>query len=437
MDLDDYIWLTGHEAADWLLDLARDNRPLHQQLARLRKQLTGARARLVVQQAGLRRRAAEKFGPWGKQMFFTDIGLQQATDRWIAAHKAARFPQAVSVHDLCCGIGGDLLGLATRGERTGGNPSATNRSKGSRTIGWDLSERMVLLAGANLRIVLGENGGELAEVRTGDVERLRLPSGAMWHLDPDRRPQQQRSTHVALHCPGPTVVNRLRQTHPQGAVKLAPACQVPKDWAKSAELEWISRGRECRQLVAWFGHLATSPGRRRATVLSHCPTHAPVLGDQESGSPPTDALVSHSLVGEADRPLATAQALGRYLLDPDPAVLAARLLGELARQHDLSSLVPGGAYLTADHPVDDPLLACFEVLEQFPLRVKPLAKFLASRDIGNLEVKKRGIDLDPSVLRRQLKLRGTQSATLLLARLGQREVAILAKRRVTTGAARL
>ena len=36
--------------------------------------------------------------------------------------------------------------------------------------------------------------------------------------------------------------------------------------------------------------------------------------------------------------------------------------------------------------------------------------------IGTLEIKKRGLDLDPAVLRKRLKLRGAGSATVVLTR---------------------
>ncbi len=448
IDLDDYSWLTDRETAVWLQKLAHDSRPVHQQLTQLRKQLSTTRAQLLVQQTMLRRRAVSKFGPWAKQMFFTEIGLQQATDRWLSTYKAVRYQPASSVHDLCCGIGGDLIGLATRHEQTVERISSLDGDANRLALGWDLAPHMVLLAAANLRNILDNgileknflenvaeekdigkyNSDQIAIAQLGDVESLSLPLGAMWHLDPDRRPQGRRSTHVELHRPGPEMVTRLLKTHPSGAVKLAPACQVPADWEKSAELEWISRDRECRQLVVWFGSLTTHPGKRRATLLVSPQMPSSESVAQDKSGPRPDHWIAHSFVGQVGLLLPTAPQLGQYLYDPDSAVLAANLLGELANQHGLAALVPSGAYLTSDHPIDHPLLARFIVLEQIPLRIKPLAKYLSSCDIGSVEIKKRGVNLNPSTLRRQLKLRGSQSATLILARLGQREVAILAQR---------
>jgi hypothetical protein len=53
---------------------------------------------------------------------------------------------------------------------------------------------------------------------------------------------------------------------------------------------------------------------------------------------------------------------------------------------------------------------------------------LAERAIGRLEIKKRSVDIDPEKLRRELKLRGDNAATLLVTRTGESLVAILAQR---------
>ena len=44
------------------------------------------------------------------------VGLEQASDEVVAAHKAGRFSDCGRVADLCCGIGGDTLALAARAE---------------------------------------------------------------------------------------------------------------------------------------------------------------------------------------------------------------------------------------------------------------------------------------------------------------------------------
>ncbi len=53
------------------------------------------------------------------RLFFTPLGLEQATDGWIADYKAQRFTAGRRAIDFCCGIGGDLLALSLRGPTVG------------------------------------------------------------------------------------------------------------------------------------------------------------------------------------------------------------------------------------------------------------------------------------------------------------------------------
>jgi len=393
IDLDDYRWLTGPEAAGWLHRAAAQECPLLQLIGRLRRELSAARAHLVLEQAELRRRAEDKFEQAGR-MFFTRKGLQQATDQWIAAYKAARFPPQGLLADLCCGIGGDLLALAARG---------------SRTLGIDRDPAVAMLAAANVD-VLGLSGR--AEVRVGDATAFSPAGLAGLHIDPDRRPAGRRTTQAALAEPSLPAIECLLAAEPDAAVKLAPAARAPEDWQRRAELEWISRGGECRQQVAWFGRPAECPGQHRATVLGGKP-----LGECSA------TLVAAELV-----PPAPAGPLRRFVFDPDPAVLAAGLVGVLAARHGLGAISARAAYLTGERPIRDPLLDCFEVLEVLPLDVKRLRRMLAERRVGAVEIKKRGVACDVEQLRRRLDLHGDQPAVLLLAPAQGSVRAIVARR---------
>ena len=86
------------------------------------------------------------------------------------------------------------------------------------------------------------------------------------------------------------------------------------------------------------------------------------------------------------------------------------------------------AYLTSDAALTSPFVASFRVREELPADTKKLAKALRERGIGRLEIKKRGVDVDPAVLRKSLSLKGDESATLILTRIGNRRRALLADR---------
>jgi hypothetical protein len=394
----DYRWLTSDAASKWLEFAAAADASTLKLAARLRKDLTAEQVHLVLEQTALRRRAADKFS-LAAHMFFTAKGLEQATDEWVAAHKAERFAGRGdgTRADLCCGIGGDLLALAGRGA----------------IAGVDREPVAAFFADANVAAWRAA-GRPLSsvEVRTCDAAAFDATNLTAWHLDPDRRPAGCRTTRVVAHDPPPDVVERLLAECPNGVIKLAPAAELPDDWASRAELEWISRGGECRQLVAWFGELAKDPTRRLATVLAPRGTHhAP-----------------RTVRGDPNVPIPIAPRVGRFVFEPDAAVLAAKLTGAIAAEHGLSRITPGIAYLTGDSLVNDAALACFEVLELLQLRATTLREWLRERSIGRLEIKKRGVDVDPERLRQELRPAGDTAATLIVTRIDGRRRAIAARR---------
>lgn len=395
-DFDDYAWLVSDQAGSWLQEMTHSDEPLHLQLSRLRKDLSTERARLVVEQCELRRRAEAKFGTLAKKMFFTDVSYQQSTDFWTSRYKASRVGSAETLKDYCSGIGGDLMALANCGP----------------VIGWDKSEAIACLANANLAAL---DTSETAKVLVGDVEDHCPKPEEVWHIDPDRRAKGQRATQLEWLTPGVETIERFLKASAQGIVKLAPATNIPGPWQEQCEREWITWDRECRQQVLWFGNLTEQFGRHRATVV-------------RKTTEPLGEPVFETFVGLPDMGVDVANHPLDYVFDTDPSVRVSGLAGSLAMECGLSQLGQDNGYLTGSHRTDSGLLSCFEVEEVLPLRVKVLQKYLQELGVGRLEIKKRGVDTEPERLRKKLKLRGEIAKTLLLTRIGNREVAIVARR---------
>ena len=106
--------------------------------------------------------------------------------------------------------------------------------------------------------------------------------------------------------------------------------------------------------------------------------------------------------------------MGRYLLEPDGAVIRAGALDQV--QPGAWLLDEQVAYLSSDQPYQGRLATCFEVLEELDHNPKLLRAWVREHRIGTLEIKKRAIDVDPAALRRKLQPKGPNSATLVLAR---------------------
>ena len=200
----DYRWLVSGAADALLADLGSSPQKVVSLAARLRRDHSAGRTHLLLEQAELRRRARQKF-THPEQMFFTPVALEQASDETLAGYKAQRFDRGKPVVDLACGIGGDLLGLASRGP----------------VLGVDRNPIAAIVAAANL-----ERAGfplPACGVAVADALATDLSSASAWHIDPDRRPQGRRTTRVASHSPSAEEIDRLRTTCAAAAVKVAPA----------------------------------------------------------------------------------------------------------------------------------------------------------------------------------------------------------------------
>jgi len=354
-------------------------------------------------------------------MYFESVALEQASDEIVATYKASRFPREVLVIDLCCGIGGDLIALANRGPVVGVDFSPVR--------GWMAAENVQANRESSAKDFL------LLVCSATDVQ---LDASVCWHIDPDRRARGSRSVQLRQHSPDQSQIEKMLRTNENGSVKLAPATDVPMEWESKAELEWIGHSRQCHQLMAWFGSLAKKPGQRRATVLPS-KGFVQVAHDQSVGhtleqckenrhATKQAGTLAESLVGEPHVAIPIVDKPWRYFFEPQAAVLAADLTGELAAQASLATLAPGMVYLTGDEPLHSRLFASFEVLDLLPLHEKRLRQYLRKRNVGHVDVKKRGVDIDPAKLCKRLRGQGEEHATLVITRIGPSVVVLIVRR---------
>ncbi len=389
-DLSDWEWLASSTTKAWLADLAQTSIDPLRLATTLRKQTTAERARLAVELAELRVRAGAKFSR-ADDMLFTRKGYEQATDEWIAGYKASRMSGLASCLDLCCGIGGDAIGLA---------PSLS-------VTAIDHDPLAAYCANHNLACYR-ELRQHQSTVTTESAANVDVAGFAAWHVDPDRRAEGHRVSQLVSMQPPVELLHRWLDSNPHGAIKLAPATKLD-DWPFACEREWIGRAGECRQQVAWHGQLATCVGEHRATIIA---------------SRSSDVLAT---IQGRPAPPRFSPTIGPFVYDVQSTVLAAGLVGPLATANGLTAWSASDSYLTGPL-VSTPLLATFEVVEILPLRVSTIADWLAQRSIGHVEIKHRLAGFDPDKFRKQLRPRGDNRCTLLLAAQGARKVAIAANR---------
>lgn len=385
MDVTTARWLVSEAAAPALALAATDSDAGSLRLAeRLRSLVSPAQAAAAQDLVALRRRAGRKAGDAASRLFWTRDGLEQATRADVAARRARLFVErgAARVVDLTGGLGLDALAFADAGL------SVTLVESDAVTA---------VLASANL--------AERATVVTGDAVALApglLDDGASGFVDPARRTSRGRSWRVEdLSPPWPFVLGVLDGSR-LACAKLAPGLPhglIPD----AAEAEWVSHAGDVVEAALWVGP-GSVPGRRRA-----------VVGADELAS---DAPVPSPPVG----------AIAEYVYEPDGAVIRAGLVPLLAGHLGAHRLADGVAYLTADALVRTPFAEAFRVREALPFSEKALRAWVRERRVGVLEIKKRGIDVDPAELRRRLRPTGPNAATLLLTPLTSGAAALVVER---------
>jgi SAM-dependent methyltransferase len=337
----------------------------------LRRDFDPPLAAAALAQEALRRKAVQKFGDAADELWFTPDGLEQATRPAVARWRAERLVAAGvrRVVDLGCGLGMDARALLDAGIEV-------------RAV--ELDETTAILAEANLasHITTGR-----ARIVHADATTVTLGENETAFCDPARRTQKGRSWNVADFAPSWDFVTGLLQRAAGAVCKLGPG--LPHRLISGSVLaEWVSDHGDLVEASLWSANLA--PPGRAATLL-----------------PTGDRLV-------ADATTAPVGPLGRFLHEPEGAVLAAGAIGALAAATGAYRVHPEVAYLSTDGLVESPFWTSFEILETLPWREKDLRRWVRDHDIGALEIKKRGIVVDPAALRRRLRLHGGNSASIVI-----------------------
>lgn len=390
MELDDFRWLLTDDGQQLLAaaDDVVEEDPLRAQTT-LRRVAAGSgadapgRVAAAMTQATLRRRAVAKFGDLASRMYFTHDGLEQATRLPVSRHRAARLgtASARTVVDLGCGIGGDLVAFS---------------SAGLICAGVDLDPVRVEVAAANLA-ALGLEGA----VQVADATAISTVPFDVAFADPARRSARGRTFDVDDWTPPWSFVETLLQR--DSCVKVAPG--IPHELVPAGvEAEWVSDHGEVKEAALWSGRLATTG--RRATVIG------------EGGL---------ATLTEEDDPGAGVRPVGRFLYEPDGAVIRAGLVTAVAAGVGGGLVDAHIAYVTSEEAMRTPFARGYEVLEELPYREKALRAALRERGIGRLTIKKRGVDVVPDQLRKRLSLEGDQEATIVLTRADGHGVALLVR----------
>ena len=348
----------------------------------------------VLTQAKLRKRAQAKFGEFASQMLFTEAGLEQASRLKVAALHAGRFRSAgiSEVADLGCGIGAESMALA---------------SLGINVHAFELDEVTAAVATYNLAPF------ENVKVEIADVEQLDLSKFEALFFDPARRelhgPKKataQRHFDPANYSPNYNFCIEKAKTKPTG-IKLGPG-HDKKQIPEGTEAQWVSVDGDLVEMGLWFGKVARDNVARSAFLIQGDSKHEITSSNSASSSAPLGKL-------------------GRYVYEPDNSLIRSGLIAEFSEPEGLTLIAPEIAYLSSDNRIESPWLKGYEVIDDLVFDRKKLKAYVRENNIGILEIKKRGSDISPEELRKQLAPKGEGAATLIVTRVGDAHRVLVAQ----------
>ena len=331
--------------------------------------LTSATRAVLIDIASLQVKANRTFGApvqpedaW----WVTRQSLQQSTHHAVAALKATWLGAGLVV-DLCCGLGSDLIAIARRGP----------------ALGVDIDSDVLAYAAANLKTAAVAAPLHSIDVTTAAVMRL-LDGSTLIHVDPDRRVDGKRHTLASDLVPDWSRVTELLQSCRGGLVKLAPATAIPDDAVGNYHRTWIAAGGSVREQTVVAGDVLDHPWLRQ---------HKMVVGGRSAISIRDGEASVFSFDQHLDFAIDSADGIGQWIIDPDPAIRAAGLTE---------------AFAASTGSDDRKLRRWFRAHNGYP-------------DV----IKVRGGDMDPAALNRRMKSCGQTPMGLWIGRQGKRTYAAI------------
>ena len=186
---------------------------------------------------------------------------------------------------------------------------------------------------------------------------------------------------------------------PRLGVKVAPG--IPYDLIpEHFHAQWTSVDGDLLEAALWAPELAPEGAGRSASVIT---------ADQV-----------HTLIDP--------QTLDSYIFEPDSAVIRSGTIACLAEQMGAHLVSESIAYLSGPTLHQTPFASAFEVIDHVNLRVKNIQQVLRALNVGRVEIKKRGADIQPDALRKSLKLKGDAEAVIIATRIRGAHRAIIARR---------
>lgn len=368
------------------------------------------------------------------------LALEQSTAQDIGRWKANLWPAssdgdssksgASTVHDLCCGMGGDSFFI----------PASF------KVIGIDLDEKRLAMYRHNMKTI-----GKTTEVICGDVRevaRIREMSASagmtnteFFTIDPARRALEgENQRDLRNLTPTLEEVVEISKHYQGGMVKLPPG-YPPAEIPDGTEILYLGGRSDCRECLVLFGSLAKNPDTVRAVMVGKDGKALAEWSRPRDRSLETldedlqEKLDRNDSLEGKDRTYRTSTSrsdlpigeIARYLSEPAPILIRSHLFNAAAlscapQAHLISE---GIAYVASDLSLPTPGFTCYEIVAHSEISTGAVRTMLKEHDIGKITLKLRGVKLDPDAEIKRLKPKGKKSAILFYTRAAGEKIALL------------
>lgn len=335
--------------------------------------------------------------PRAHLMRFSREGLAQASSKYVAEYRTWKMRSTLGKIgrslDICCGIGGDTIAMATRWKVVAVEKDKDILEMARHNVNvYDLSEKVDFVQGDCVKLL--DDKKFIDKVK--DVDCI--------FFDPSRRCGEERTVKTEEYEPPLSFVEKLRTISPNICVKISPGTDQSRI-EHDCDVEVVSYKGEVKEIMLWFGDFKGTSywNRTLATKLPEMIT----------------------LIKEEDGPDIPRSAPRRFLYEPDPAFIKAHMIQDLAKEFGLSLVHSKIAYLTGDEMVETPLLKMYLIKRVLDLDYGEINKTLSELGIGKVDFKARGVSIDLRNIHRKVRGKGRNKGLVIFTKIDARNQAII------------
>ncbi len=373
----------------------------------------------------------DKFGTG--ELLCDKLALEQSTAQDIGRWKANLWPAGsegdagnATVHDLCCGMGGDSFFIPAN----------------FKIVGIDLDENRLAMYSHNIAAFKKNAEAICADVREVASKNDSAESPATFFtIDPARRAQEgENQRDLRNLTPSLEEVIQISKHYQGGMVKLPPG-YPPAEFPDGTEILYLGGHSDCRECLVLFGTLARHPDTVRAVMVDKSGNALAQWCRPRNRSQETlddefqEKLDRNDSLEGKDRTYRTATSrndlpigdIAKYISEPAPILIRSHLFSSAAQAQDPEAhlISEGIAYVASNEPLPAPGFTCYQVIAHSEISTSAVRSMLKEHDIGKLTLKLRGVHLDPDAEIKRLKPKGKNSAILFYTRKAGEKIALL------------